>query len=81
MDGVRGYFLGPSHVTTPAAVMTNPNKKFRVFKSKETIHKNKGGPDCRVSNDKFSSLQLRKFVLWSRSEDRHISKMAEIKIV
>ena len=26
MDDVRGDFLGPSHGTTPAAVMANKNK-------------------------------------------------------
>ena len=34
---VGGYFLWPPHGTTPAAVITNKNKMFRSFKSKENI--------------------------------------------
>ena len=37
MDDVRGYFLGPPHGTTPAAVIGNKNK-MRSFKSSEHIN-------------------------------------------
>ena len=42
LDDVRGYFLGPSHSTIPAAVTTNKNTKERPFKSSENITKRVG---------------------------------------
>ena len=38
MVNVRGYFLGPQHRTTPAAVTTNKNIKLKSFKSSENIY-------------------------------------------
>ena len=32
-------FIRPPHSKTPAAVITNKNRKFRSFNSKENIHK------------------------------------------
>ena len=58
MDDVRGYFLWPPHGTTSTKVIINQNKKFRFFKSKENLHNNEDGPDCTVSNFKFSSVTL-----------------------
>ena len=34
------------------------NNFFRSSKSKENIHKKEDGPDCRVSDDKFSTVTL-----------------------
>ena len=48
--------LGSPHGTTPAAVIKNQIKMFRLFKSKENLHKTEEGPDCTVSNNKFSSV-------------------------
>ena len=43
VDDVRGDFLGPPHVTTPAAVIANKNKLIS-FKSSEHINEKMGGP-------------------------------------
>ena len=43
------------------SVIVNQNENLRSLKSKETIHKNEDGPDCTVSNNKFSSVNL---VIW-----------------
>ena len=56
MDDVGGYFLGPTHGITPAAVTTNKNTKMRSFKSSENIQKKEGGPE-------FSSLTLHDFAM------------------
>ena len=40
---VRGTFYGHHTAQHPAAVITNNNKKFRSFKSKENIHKKEVG--------------------------------------
>ena len=50
---VRGGFSKANIV-----YMTNQNKKFRSFKSKENVHKNEDGPDCTVSNNKFLPVTL-----------------------
>ena len=43
MDDVRGYFLGPPHRKTPAAVIAN-KIKVRSFKSSEHINEKRYGP-------------------------------------
>ena len=42
------------------AIDFHQNKKFRSFKSKESIHKslNEDGVDCTVSNNRYSSVTL-----------------------
>ena len=40
------------------AIDFHQNKKFRSFKSKESIHENDDGVDCTVSNNRFSSVTL-----------------------
>ena len=64
MYNVRGYFLGPPHGTTPAAVTTNKNIKLSSFKSSEKIQKKEGGPDNTVSNNQFSSVTLNEFYVF-----------------
>ena len=61
MYDVWGYFLGPPHGTTPAAVTINKNIKLSSFKSTENIQKNEGGPDSAVSNNQFFSVILNDF--------------------
>ena len=69
MDDVRGYFLGPPHSTTPAAVTTNKTTKGRSFKSRENILKKEGGSDCTVLNNKlFSDPEL----TGNESQRKHI---------
>ena len=58
MDDVWGYFLGPPHGTTPAAVATNKNIKMSSFKSSENIQKKEVGPDSTVSDNQLSSMNL-----------------------
>ena len=54
-----GRLLRPPHVATPAAVITDKNKKFRSFKSKENIHKKeKKMGHTGVSAIKASSVTL-----------------------
>ena len=58
MFNVWGYFLGPSHGITPAAVTTNKNIKLSSFKGCENIQKKEGGQDSTVSNNQFFSVTL-----------------------
>ena len=37
---------------------TSENTKVSSFKTSENIQKKEGGPDCTVSNNKFSSVTL-----------------------
>ena len=48
MDDVRGYFLGPPHSKTPAAL-----KQIKISspKSSENIQKREGVPNSTVSNE------------------------------
>ena len=69
MDDVWGYFLGPPHSTTTAAVTTNKNIKmssFNMFKSSENIQTKEGVSDCTVSNNKFSSVTLNELAMKAR---------------
>ena len=46
LGDVRGEVLRPPHDKAPAAEITNENKEFRSFKSKEKIE---DGSHCTVS--------------------------------
>ena len=66
MDDVRGYFLGPPHDTTLAAVTTNKNITIISFKSSTNTQKKEGGPDSTFSNNQFSSVSLNEFAMNAR---------------
>ena len=57
MDDVRGYFLGPPHSTTIAA-MTGMTLNENIKVSSANIHKKEGRPDCTFSNKTFSLVTL-----------------------
>ena len=62
-----GLHLGPPHSTTPATVTTNKKQtKVRSFESNENIQKKEGGPECTVSNNKFSSVTLHELAMIAR---------------
>ena len=50
-----GTAFRPQHSITLAAVTTNRNIKASSFKSSENIQTKESGPDCTISNIKFSS--------------------------
>ena len=60
MGDVRDYLVGPPYRTTPATVTANKNSRVHVssIRSSEIIQKKEDGPDCTVSNNKFSSVTL-----------------------
>ena len=66
MDDERGYILGPPHSTATSAVTTNKSSKVRSFKSSVNIQKKEFGPDCTVSNNKFSSRTLNELTMKAR---------------
>ena len=66
MDDVRGYFLGPSHDTIPAAVTTNYDIKMSSFKSSGNTPKTEGGKDKSVSNIQLSSVTLNDLAMTAR---------------
>ena len=58
MVDVRGDVLRPPHVTTPAAMKANKNKKMSSFKSNGNIHKKEHGSYYVVSANKALSVTL-----------------------
>ena len=74
MDDVLGYLLGSEHGTRPAAaVISNQNKMLRSFNSKENIYKNENGPDCTVSNNKFTLVTLYHWH-WTQEKKTYVSE-------
>ena len=70
-----GRLSRPPHVTTPAAVITDKIKKFRLFKSKENIHKKeKKMGHTAVSAIKASSVTL--YNLAKRARGKYYKNVA-----
>ena len=66
MDDVWGYFLGPPHGTTSAAVISTKNVKARSFESSEKIQRTESGPYCAISYNESSSVTLNKLAMNAR---------------
>ena len=53
-------------------VLVNNTIKVCSFKSSENIDMKEDGPDCTVSNKKFSSTTLNKLAMKAREKVKHI---------
>ena len=58
MGGVQGDFLGPSHSTTPAAVITNKTINIGSFESSDKIQRTESGPCCTISDNERLKIVL-----------------------
>ena len=56
IDDVRGYFLGPPHGTTPAAVIANKIELLEPLESVKTLKVKKSNPSCKSVYDFFLYL-------------------------
>ena len=68
MDDVRGYFVGPTHSTTPAEVTTNKNTKVCKVMSLILIIIN----SLFVEDDIFSQYNYLSNILTSATKQKQI---------